>query len=163
MFKTITLMLADGGSRAIDFRASGTTSIRFRQVFHTELLRSITALIDAAGEGPLSALMRASQTAQAAGLEELTPESLDPESLKAVFAIAGSGEMESIGKMAYIMNKSAERVDASTLNVENYYEWVDQFESMEFITHAMDFIGLYLGNRETTSEPKKDTAQLTET
>ena len=162
MYKEITLKTSDGGFGTFKFRASGTTSIRFRMVFKKELMGSITALINAAGADALGSLMQASQTAAAEGREEIDVEDLDAQSLSAVLKIAGSGEMDSIGKMAYIMNKAATGADMTTLSPEDYFDWLDQFESMEFLTHAMDFIGLYMGNREATVEPKKDTAQLTE-
>lgn len=162
MYKEITLKTSDGGLETFPFRASGTTSIRFKMVFKKELMGCITDLVNAAGVDALGSLMQATQAATAEGKKEVGVEELDKQSLSAILKIAGSGEMDSISKMAYIMNKAACGADMTTLSPEDYFNWMDQFESMEFLTHAMDFIGLYMGNRETTAVPKKDTAQLTE-
>lgn len=73
----------------------------------------------------------------------------------AAIAIVGSGEMNTVSQLAYIMNSSAEGKDMKTLGIDGYLDWLEQFETMEFIVHAMDIIMLYMNNRATTSTPKK--------
>lgn len=59
-------------------------------------------------------------------------------------------------KLAFIMNCQAEKKDMNLLNNETFLEWVDQFETAELFNHISDFIGIYLGNKESTSNPKKE-------
>lgn len=162
MYREINLIMADGSEKTIPFLANGGTAVRFRNVFHKELLASITSIVNAAGPDKLAALMKVSQDAEAQGKTDIALEDLDPETLQAVLSIAGSGEIDAISKLAYIMNKAAEGADMKTLDVEGYLDWLEQFETMEFLTHAMDILGLYMSNRMTTSNPKKEPAQLTE-
>ena len=49
-----------------------------------------------------------------------------------------------------------------SLDVDGYLDWLEQFETMEIIVHAMDIIMLYMNNRATTSKPKKKEDQLIE-
>lgn len=58
-------------------------------------------------------------------------------------------------KLAYIMNAQAEKRDMNTLSFDDFLEWADQFDGAELFLHMQEFIGLYLGNRATTSDPKK--------
>jgi hypothetical protein len=60
------------------------------------------------------------------------------------------------------MNSSAEGKDMKTLGIDGYLDWLEQFETMEFIAHGMDIIMLYMNNRATTSKPKKKEDQLIE-
>ena len=158
MLKTITLTCADGSAREVAFKATGATAIRYRQVFGAELLQGLTGIIQAAGNDGLARLLSASQSAAAEGKTALAPEDLDPEALQAVLKIAGSGQLDTISKLAYIMAASAG--GRKDLSFDDYLDWLDQFESMEFLTKAMDFISIYMANRGTTSAAKKEAAQL---
>ena len=162
MYREITLMLADGSEKVFPFAANGGTAVRFRNVFHKELLASITGIVNSAGAGKLAELLKLSQEAEAQGQTDIALDELAPETLQIFLSIAGSGELDAISKLAYIMNKAAEGADMKTLDVEGYLDWLEQFETMEFLTHAMDILGLYMSNRMTTSNPKKEPAQLTE-
>lgn len=162
MYREITMQMSDGSEAAIPFNANGATAIRFRSVFGKELLGSIKDIVNAAGADKLLALMKLTGEAEAAGAEDISLEDLDPETLQTFISIAGSGEMSTISELAYIMNRSAVGADMRSLDVEGYLDWLEEFESMEFLTRAMDIIGLYMGNRMTTSSPKKGAAQLTE-
>lgn len=152
MKATITLQLADGGSEALPFKACATTPVRYRQIFGKELMASLTALLDALSAEEMAGLLKA-DGAEAAALEE------NPETYKALIKIVGSGELDSVSKLAFIMNRQAEKADMAGLSFEDYLDWLDRFESMEFLTHAMDFIALYMGNRRGSSVPKKGAAQ----
>ena len=44
--------------------------------------------------------------------------------------------------------------------MESYLDWLEQFETMEFLAHAMDFIMLYMNNRATSSVAKKKEDRL---
>lgn len=161
MQREITMTMADGSEKTFAFNANGGTAIRFRMVFKKELLDSITSIVKAAGTDKLSMLLKAAANAEATGIDEISLEEIDPELLQVFFAIAGSGELNTISQLAYIMNKSAEGADMRALDVEGYLDWLEQFETMEFLTHAMDFLMLYMNNKTTTSKQKKSLDQLT--
>lgn len=59
-------------------------------------------------------------------------------------------------KLAFVMNCQAEKKDLNLQNFDSFLEWVDQFDSSELFDHISEFIGIYLGNKESTSEPKKE-------
>lgn len=163
MFREITLQMADGTEKPVGFLANGGTAVRFRMIFNKELLASITDIVNATGADKLASLIKLSQEAAAAGEDEIVLDQLDPETLQIFLSIAGSGELDTISKLAFIMNKAAEGADMKMLDVEGYLDWLEQFETMEFLTHAMDILGLYMSNRMTASTPKKEVAQLIET
>ena len=154
MFTKISLQLADGSKKDVPFEANGATAIRYKEVFRKELMASITGIVDAIGTENLALLMAVSG-------KELSMDEMDPQLLKIILTIAGSGHLSSASELAYIMNASAEKKDMRSLSLDGYLDWLEQFESMEFLTHTMDFIGLYLGNRQSTSVQKKEDAQLT--
>ena len=162
MHRDIVLQMADGTEKNVSFVANGATALRFRMVFGRELIASITNIFNAIGADKLSGLMKTVNTLQAEGREEMGLEDLSPEQLGALFAIVGSGEMNTISQLAYIMNAAAEHKDMRALDVESYLDWLEQFETMEFLTHAMDFILLYMNNRATTSVAKKNEDRLIE-
>lgn len=159
MFRKVTLATADGRIKEFNFLANATTAIRFRQVFQKELLGSITAIVSSAGSDQLAKLLVSAQAAEAAGKTEIDLNEMDPELVGVLIKIAGSGELETISQMAYIMHEQAAKADMSQLSLSNYIDWLEQFDTMEFLTHAMDFISLYMSQRNATSTPKKDTAQ----
>lgn len=159
MFREITLATAAGEIKAFPFMANATTSIRFRQVFQKELLGSITAIVTSAGADQLAKLLTAAQAAEAAGKTEIELNEMDPEMVGVMIKIVGSGELDAISQMAYIMHEQAVKADMSALSLSSYIDWLEQFDTMEFLTHAMDFISLYMSQRTATSTPKKDTAQ----
>ncbi|MBO5526390.1 MAG: hypothetical protein J5993_06540 [Clostridia bacterium] len=156
MYREIVLKMADGDEKAIPFKATGTTSIRYKQLFKKELLGSITEIFEKVGSDELIRLMKDT------GEEKKEEDNMSPETLQTLIKITGSGQLDTIQQMAYIMNMQAKNADMSKLSLEGYINWLDQFESFEFLTNSMEFIGLYMGNRETTSSQKKEVAQLTE-
>lgn len=93
--------------------------------------------------------------------EDIRLDNTDPETLKALLSVAGSGGLASAQKLAFIMNRQAEKADMNSLTMESYLEWMEQFDSMAFLENAMDFMGLYLGNKQGTSEAKKNAGQQT--
>lgn len=59
-------------------------------------------------------------------------------------------------KLAYIMNMSAVKADMNKLNIDTFYEWIEQFDSSNSIEIMGDVIALYFGTKLSTSEPKKE-------
>jgi len=62
-------------------------------------------------------------------------------------------------KLAFIMNCQAEKMDMNNLNFDMFIEWLEQFDSATLFAHLNDFINIYLGNKESTSNPKKEGEQ----
>ena len=68
-------------------------------------------------------------------------------------------------KLAYIMNKQATAKTASdmaNISEDDYLEWLENFASMEFCTHSAELLDIYLNNKETNSDAKKNPGQPTE-
>lgn len=59
-------------------------------------------------------------------------------------------------KLAFVMNCHAEKKDLNCQNFDSFLEWVDQFDASDLFNHMSEFIGIYLGNKESTSNPKKE-------
>lgn len=155
MRREIVLQMADGEEKSVPFIANGATSLRFRMVFGKELMNSISSIINKVGIEKLAGMMKSAEAAQDAGADEIALSDMSPDMIGAAIAIVGSGEMNTVSQLAYIMNSSAEGKDMKTLDIDGYLDWLEQFETMEFIVHAMDIIMLYMNNRATTSKPKK--------
>ncbi len=166
---SLTLVSKDESDEEIQkdfgFLACATTGFRYKQLFGTELLSDITGILNNLSPVQLSALTSASNSApalaEAAASEGEEANTIDPLMLSAVVAIAGSGKMDTISKMAFIMNKQAEGANMRNLEMDDYLDWLEQFESTEFLGRSLDFIALYLANRQGSSTLKKDIALST--
>lgn len=68
---------------------------------------------------------------------------------------------EMIGELAYIMAMSASDADMTKLSLEGYVEWLEGFDSMDFVNTntVTEIINLYQGNEESHAELKKNTDQ----
>ena len=64
-------------------------------------------------------------------------------------------------KLAYIMNAQAEGVTGD-LCMDNFIHFAAGFDGICLIEKLDEFVSIYLGNRVTTSDAKKEDAQLTE-
>lgn len=159
MYKEITLATVQGELKSFPFLACATTAIRFRQVFHKDLLGSITSIINSVGLGQLKSLMAAAKEAEAEGKTEVNLDEMDPELVSVMIRIVSSSDMETIQQMAFIMHEQAIKADMNELSYSGYVEWLESFDTMEFLTHAMEFISIYMGQKESTSTLKKDSAQ----
>lgn len=69
--------------------------------------------------------------------------------------IADDADFSVSDKLAYIMNMSAVKADMSKINIDSFYEWIEQFDSSNSINIMGDIIGIYFGTKKSTSEPKK--------
>ena len=71
----------------------------------------------------------------------------------------GEGVSTSISELAYIMAKAAEsqndKKPMAILNIEDYIEWLEQFEALDITMAAEEIVSLYMGNEEQLSEAKK--------
>lgn len=117
MYKEVELLTTDG-LKNFPMMANGATPVRFRQVFHEDLMLAIVNFGKLGSEN----------------------EAVD---------------FELPSKMAYIMNSSAERKDMNKLNLDGYYEWLEQFEGDTLWQAQNEISGVYLVNQNTKSKPKK--------
>jgi hypothetical protein len=150
----IKMALEDGKEKSFSFKATGTTAVRFKTIFGDEIMAEITALWNSVGTDDLNT---------AAAITE--GKKVDDETgtvLRIMENIATSGHMDAVGKLAYVMNRQAEGVQMSDMGMDDYLDWLDQFQPIELLKNAVTFIQLYLGNRETTSSLKKASGPQTE-
>lgn len=157
MREDITLRMAEGGVKALPFLANATTAIRYRMLFGTELMEDLTSMLSGMDNMTFEKVIETAKSG-----EEISLENADPETLKALLSLAGNGGLSSAQKLAYVMNMQAEKADMNSLTMDSYMEWLEQFDSTAFLENAMDFIGLYIGNKQGTSIAKKNTGQQTE-
>ena len=144
MYKELEIKTVEGEAQLTPFKAIGTTAYRFKQLTKKDLMVCITNMLAAIGD--------------------LNSEN-DSDNTKTMIAIASSGELESISQLAYVMYRQATAKsinDMADMNIENYLDWLDQYDSMEFLWNAVAIIKIYMNNTETSSEPKKEDAQLKE-
>lgn len=158
MRKNINMHMADGTEKAIAFEANGGTAIRYRMIFHKELIQSITGMLEEIGDEKTMALMKMVQKGTESAAD---PEKMAPEDLRIILSVAGSGALDIIPQLAYVMNMAAEGMDMHMLSVDGYLDWLERFEPAELILHAPDLIGVYTGNRVLGSVSKKNIAPLT--
>ena len=59
-------------------------------------------------------------------------------------------------QLAFIMNKQVEldREALKALTKDEYIEWLEEFESMDFVNATNEIFDLYLGTTKTTSKSK---------
>lgn len=64
--------------------------------------------------------------------------------------------MSALQQLAFIMASAADpKVDMRKLNDEEYIDWLDNFEPLDFAAAAEDIIDLYIANTKGLSEIKK--------
>lgn len=151
MYKRIKLALANRDEseeenlKEFGFLACASTGMYYKRIFGTELMGDISKVI---------AIINESEKANAAA----NSGQIDANTY---VALMQSGVEGALSQLAYIMNHQAEGAKMATLNIDDYYEWLDQFESLEFLNHGNEFLNLYIGNTRGTSTPKKEIAQST--
>lgn len=152
----IMLRTADGGEAELPFLANATTAIRYKLLFGTELMDDLTSMLSSMDTETFAKVMKMAQSG-----EEISLDNADPETLKALLSVAGCGGLASAQKLAFVMNMQAKKADMNSLTMDSYLEWLEQFDSTAFLENTMDFMALYLGNKQGTSEAKKNTDQQT--
>lgn len=108
MFKEIKI-----GDKNVSLLANGATPIRYRQLFHKDLISKMNEGTNA------------------------------------------DDALEMASELAFIMAKSAEKADMSTINAEMYYEWLEQFETLDIVQASEQIFSVYVGQETTTSTAKK--------
>ena len=76
-------------------------------------------------------------------------------------------DIDFLPELAFIMAqqaKAAEKKDVNlaTLTLNDYVEWLEDFESFSFEMKAEEILDVYYGNAETTSTAKKNNDEQTE-
>jgi len=65
---------------------------------------------------------------------------------------------EMASELAFIMAKSAEKADMSSLNLEAFDKWLSQFETFDIVQASEQIFSVYVGQEVTTSTAKKKTS-----
>lgn len=171
MYRKISVTLANGEQGEIACLANAATAIRYQQTFKEDLLTGISALLEAIGE---DSLVKAQREQRQKGKEqeeqkEKTKEQEDAEDreqMRIMISVMKSGKLGMVSELAYVMNRQAQAKEecnmtyASRMGIDDYIAWLDGYDSMSFLTGAIDFISLYIGNKQGSSTPKKEDAQL---
>lgn len=61
-------------------------------------------------------------------------------------------------KLGFIMKCQAEKADFSLVNYDQFIEWLEQFNALDFTGAALPIIKLFQANEKTLSTPKKKAA-----
>ena len=109
MFKEVKI-----GDKDVSLLANGSTPIRYRQMFHKDIIAKMNEGTNA------------------------------------------DDAVEMASELAFIMAKSADKADMNTLNLDDYYEWLEQFETFDIVTASEDIFNVYVGQTLTTSTAKKN-------
>ena len=136
MQKSIKLLLADGGEKEMQFRTTGTTSMRYRKLTGTELMDDLMRIYGLFNGG--------------------SEDESDEVQIQQVTALLSTGGDKVIERLAYIENCSAEGADMSALDDDGYFDWLDQFEPLEILNNANFFLDLYMASRKGRSKLKKN-------
>jgi hypothetical protein len=67
----------------------------------------------------------------------------------------GNFDIDVVSKLAFLMAKQAAKVDMTTLNMDQYVAWLEDFDSMAFIDNAENILNLFIKSRDNTSKAKK--------
>ena len=159
MYKSINVTLADGKPGELPLLANASTAIRYKQIFGKDLMKVMGGLIDMLGADNVKTLAAHQD-------KEYTVENMPPELVAALSSIVSSGTLDMMTELAYVMNKQAVAKVSGTgmiLNLDDYVEWLDRFESTTFLSNALLIWSVYMNNKLGDSTPKKPDAQLIET
>ena len=72
-----------------------------------------------------------------------------------IIGAEGGFDIDVVSKLAFVMAKQAAKVDMSKLNEQQYVDWLEDFDSMAFVTAAQDIISIYTGSKDGNSKAKK--------
>lgn len=152
MYKEIIMQMSDGSQKAIPFVANSAVKHRYNQTFKTELLDDVANIINSIQPEYFDKIMSSSDVDLA---------NTDPETLRAFMSIAGHGHLDTIEKLAYIMHRTATG-EKNKLGVDDWLDWLEEFETLEFTAHAGELIELYMSNVSGGSKLKKNPDQPSE-
>lgn len=61
--------------------------------------------------------------------------------------------VEAVTKLAYIMNKQAEKADMNKLNVDEFMAWLEDFSAMAFVGSAEEILAVYMDSTVSSATP----------
>ncbi len=76
-----------------------------------------------------------------------------------LFAVLGNEKraeeegVEAVTKLAYIMNKQAQKADMSKLNEDDFMSWLEDFSAMAFVTGAEEILAVYMDSTISSATP----------
>ena len=112
MYGDVILKDPSGVKRTVPMVANAATLIRYKQLFHSDLL---SGMINS----------------------------------------EGNFDVDVVSKLAFVMAKQAAKADMKALNMDQFIEWLEDFDSMAFIENINEIVGIYSNSKENTSEEKK--------
>lgn len=114
--------------------ANAATEYRYRGIFGSDVLTTFFKVYKDLGEN-------------------LDISNADPELISQVIDIAG--------RLGFVMAKAAEGADMGRLSIDDFMEWLEQFESTDILTAAVDVFHFWLNQRKQTVQAKNGKAQRT--
>jgi len=175
MYKRISVTLASGNPGVMKCLSNGATAIRYSQTFKADLLTEISDLLSVIGTENLlkmqemekkKKLLEEQKKNETEEENETEEPEVTKEDMEILISILSSKKFGMVSQLAYVMNRQAEAKEendanyASKLSIEDYIEWMEDWDSMSFLQGATEFINLYIGNKAGSSTPKKEDAQL---
>lgn len=116
------------GNKNVPMTSNAATEYRCKQIFNRAILKEFSKFIPILGKG-----------------EDMSPEDQDV-------------LIDTTSKLAYVMAMQAAKVDMTTLNEETYIQWLEDYEPLDILRSASDVIMLWVGQKEVSVIPKKETA-----
>lgn len=122
------------GEQTVIMKATAATEIRYQIVFRSDILTTFFKLYKDLGE-------------------TLDFTNADPELVNQAVEIAG--------RLAFIMAKAGEGVDMNSLTMDDFIDWLENFEAMDLLLASGDIFHFWLGQRSTTVKRKNPKAPAT--
>lgn len=60
-----------------------------------------------------------------------------------------------VTQLAFIMNKQASGANMNAISKDDFYEWLEDYEPMDFVEQGEEIIKIYLASAKTSVEAKK--------
>ena len=112
MYGEVVLTDQKGEPKTVPMLANAATLIRFKQLFHCDLMNGIISK-------------------------------------------EGNFDIDMVSKLAFVMTKQAAKADMKTLSMDQFIEWIEDFESMTFLENCNQIFAIYFNSKENSSEAKK--------
>lgn len=66
------------------------------------------------------------------------------------------GLADTITKLAFIMNKQAEKADMNALSEDGFYSWLENYAPLDIVLAGEEIISFYMSSTQGTVEAKKN-------
>lgn len=122
------------GEREVEMVANAATSYRYKQVFNEDLL----------------VIFSGAYKAKSRIEDDDTPEE------KARKASEAEAEyIEIAEKIGFILSQQASKQDFQKINIDTFYEWLEQFTTSDLIRACDKIMAIFYANEKSSSTPKK--------